>query len=275
MANSLSSPAENIHLETANDANHAKNDAARPVKAAQRIDAVLFDYGQVLSGPPDPAAWAVLRAVSGLDEARLHAAYWKFRHDYDSGELNGTTYWEAVAKEAEVRFDEAQMSALRAADIDLWSRLNPPMVEWAGRLQRAGVRTGVLSNIGDAIGEGVVARLPWLTGFDHCAWSHAMRMAKPDPAIYLKTAEALRTAPDNILFIDDREVNVVAAAEVGMQTVHYTDHAAFEREMRERGLGWLLDAGQDSKGLCAGPTKAGVARSMARSNGTHSRKDTV
>ena len=117
------------------------------------------------------------------------------------------------------------------------------MVEWAGRLQRAGVRTGILSNIGDAIGEGVVARLPWLAGFDHCAWSHALRMAKPDPAIYLKTAEALKTAPGRILFIDDREVNVAAAAEAGMQTVHYTTHAEFEREMRGRGLGWLLDAG--------------------------------
>ena len=250
MANSTSPSPENINLVTVRD-------AELPGGAAQRIDAVLFDYGQVLSGPPDPAAWAVLRAVSGLDEARLHEAYWKLRHDYDRGALNGTTYWDAVAKEAGVRFDEAQMSALRAADIDLWSQLNQPMVEWAGRLQRAGVKTGVLSNIGDAIGEGVVARLPWLAGFDHCAWSHAMRMAKPDPAIYLKTAEALRTAPDNILFIDDREVNVDAAAKVGMQTVHYTDQAAFEREMRERGLGWLLDAG------------------LERSNGTHSRIDTV
>jgi putative hydrolase of the HAD superfamily len=250
MANSLSSSLENIHPETARD-------AWRPENAARHIDAVLFDYGQVLSGPPDPAAWARLRAVSGLDEARLHEAYWKFRHDYDSGELNGKTYWEAVAAEAGVRFDEAQMSALRAADIDLWSQLNPPMVEWAGRLQRAGVKTGVLSNIGDAIGKGVVARLPWLAGFDHCGWSHVMRMAKPDPAIYLKTAEALRTAPDRILFIDDREVNVDAAAKVGMQTVHYTDQAAFEREMRERGLGWLLDAGQDGKGRAAGAAKAG------------------
>jgi putative hydrolase of the HAD superfamily len=110
----------------------------------------------VLSGPPDPVAWAVLRAVSGLDEARLHAAYWEFRHDYDRGALTGRSYWDAVAAHAGVRFDTAQVDALMAADIDLWSQPNLPMVEWAGRLQHAGVRTGILSNIGDAIG--VVAR---------------------------------------------------------------------------------------------------------------------
>ena len=173
MPTSSSSP-QIQHAVTANDTNRAKDDAG------PRIDAVLFDYGQVLSGPPDAAAWGVLRAVSGLDEARLHAAYWKFRHDYDRGALTGRAYWDAVAADAGVRFDAVQVAALMAADIDVWTQLNLPMVEWAGRLQRAGVRTGILSNIGDAIGEGVVARLPWLAGFDHCVWSHALRMAKPD-----------------------------------------------------------------------------------------------
>ena len=75
-----------------------------------------------------------------------------------------------------------------------------------------------------------------------------MGTAKPDPAIYMQTAEALKTAPRNILFIDDRAENIAAAAELGMQTVHYTTHADFEREMRGRGLAWLLDAGLDENG---------------------------
>jgi len=241
MLNSSSSSSEKKCSETAGN-------TKRPANAAQSIDAVLFDYGQVLSGPPDPAAWAVLRAVSRLDEDRLHAAYWKFRHDYDRGTLTGRTYWEAVAAHAGVRFDDAQIAELMAADIDLWTQLNLPMVEWAGRLQRAGVRTGILSNIGDAIGEGVVARLPWLAGFDYCGWSHAMQTAKPDLAIYRITAQALKTAAGNILFIDDREENITAAAEFGMQTVRYSTHEAFEHEMSERGLACLLDVGLTGKG---------------------------
>jgi putative hydrolase of the HAD superfamily len=228
MLNSSSSPCKKICIEP-------------------RIDAVLFDYGQVLSGPPNPAAWATLRAVSGLDEERLHEAYWKFRHDYDRGALTGRTYWEAVAAHAGVTFNAAQMAELLAVDIDVWTDLNQPMVEWAQQLQRAGVRTGILSNIGDAIGEGVVARLAWLTGFEFCGWSHAMRTAKPDPAIYLLAAEALKTAPRNILFIDDRAENVAAAANLGMQAVHYTTHPGFERTMREHGLAWLLDIGRAEK----------------------------
>jgi putative hydrolase of the HAD superfamily len=209
---------------------------------ARPIDAVLFDYGLVLSGPPDPAAWARMRTITGLGEDPLHAAYWAYRHDYDRGALTGVAYWHAVAAHAGVTLDPAQLAALLAADTDLWTQLNTPMVEWAARLQRAGIRTGILSNIGDAIAEGICAKLPWLSGFDHCTWSHALFMAKPEPAIYLKTAEALHTPPANILFIDDREENITAAASVGMQAIQYTTPADFEREMRARGLEWLLNA---------------------------------
>jgi putative hydrolase of the HAD superfamily len=220
---------------------YAENSPSPAATAAPRIDAVLFDYGQVLSLPPDPAAWAHIRSITGLDEERLHAAYWELRHDYDRGALTGPAYWHTLANRTGITLDEAQITALLAADVDLWIRLNLPMVDWAARLQQAGLRTGILSNIGDSIAEGIIARLPWLSAFYHCRWSYALCMAKPEPAIYLRTAEALRTAPANILFIDDREENTAAAAALGMQTLHYTTQAAFEQEMRDRGFAALLD----------------------------------
>ncbi len=200
----------------------------------------------VLSGPPEPSAWARMLSVSALAENRLHAAYWAHRHDYDRGTLTGPDYWNMVAEHAGARFDAAQVQALIAADTDLWTDMNAPMVEWVGRLHAAGVRTGILSNIGDSIAEGICAKLPWLSAFDHCTWSHALRMAKPEPEIYTRTAEALRTAPEHILFIDDRADNIAAARAVGMQAIQYTDHRTFEQEMRHRGLGGLLDVGSTS-----------------------------
>lgn len=214
--------------------------------SAPEIQAVLFDFGMVLSGPPEPAAWNRMLSTSGLAEESLHAGYWAHRHDYDRGALTGPAYWHAVAQHGATRFDTAQVEALIAADTDLWTDMNRPMVEWVARLQAAAIRTGILSNIGDSIAEGIRAKLPWLTAFDHCTWSHSLGMAKPELAIYTKTAEGLRTAPEHILFIDDRADNIAAARQVGMQAIQYTDHVAFEREMRDRGLGWLLDVGSTS-----------------------------
>lgn len=210
------------------------------------IKAVLFDFGMVLTGPPEPSAWARIQSVSGLAEEPLHAGYWAHRHDYDRGTLKGPGYWEAVGRHAGAVFDSAQIEALIVADTDLWTDVNLPMVAWAARLQASGIRTGILSNIGDSIAEGICAKLPWLAAFDHCTWSHAYNMAKPERAIYHLTAKALNTDPEHILFIDDRTDNIAAAHEIGMQAIQYSMHANFEREMRERGLGWLLDVGSTS-----------------------------
>ena len=206
------------------------------------IQAVLFDYGMVLSGPPDPAAWARMRSITGLNEADLHREYWAHRHDYDRGTLTGPAYWHKTAYGAGISLSDDQIAALIAADTDLWAQINQPMLDWAQRLQRAGIRTGILSNIGDAMAEGLVARYDWIGAFHHSVWSHSLKIAKPELAIYRHAAEGLDTPPAHILFIDDREENIRAALEAGMQAIQYSSHDAFLAEMMSRGLTWLLEA---------------------------------
>ena len=204
------------------------------------VKAVLFDYGMVLSGPPDPAAWARMRSITGLSEEALHREYWGHRHAYDRGDLNGQTYWQTAAAGAGIDLSPDQHTDLIAADNDLWGQLNPPMVAWAQSLQRAGIPTGILSNIGDAMETGLRARYSWIEDFDHHTWSHNLNLAKPEAAIYLHAAQGLATPPENILFIDDRADNIAAALTVGMQAIQYSTHEAFEQEMHRRGLDSLL-----------------------------------
>jgi putative hydrolase of the HAD superfamily len=204
------------------------------------VKAVLFDFGQVLSLPADPAVWQQMLAISGLAETDLHREYWAHRHEYDRGTFTGEAYWHKVADGSQATFDSAQIAALIDADIELWGRLNLPMVEWAQRLQGAGIRTGILSNIGDAMADGLIAKFDWIAAFDHCTWSHSLKLAKPEAAIYHCAAQGLGTDPANILFIDDKLENIEAAQAAGMQAIQYTSHADFKQQMRERGLDSLL-----------------------------------
>jgi putative hydrolase of the HAD superfamily len=204
------------------------------------VKAVLFDYGMVLSGPPDPAAWARIRSVTNLSEDILHREYWAYRHAYDRGDLTAVAYWNKAAAGAGIVLTPTQLSNLVEADTDFWSTLNLPMLDWAQRLQRSGIRTGILSNMPDAMEAGLRARHQWIEAFDHNTWSHSLNLAKPEPAIYLHAAEGLRTPPANILFIDDRPENIEAALAIGMQAIHYTTHAAFINEMHSRNFDHLL-----------------------------------
>src|SRR6185312_342007 len=131
------------------------------------------------SNPEDPVAWANMLACTKLSDERFHDAYWAYRHDYDRHALNSVEYWQAVARHVGTSFDETKIARLNELDVDLWTNMNERVLGFAQNLQRAGMRTGILSNIGDAISQGIVKRLPWLSRFDVCAWSWELALAKP------------------------------------------------------------------------------------------------
>jgi len=205
------------------------------------VKAVLFDYGLVLSGPPDPAAWDRLKLLLNAGEAAFHEAYWKHRDAYDRGSLTAEAYWQQVAEDLHRPLNEAEIQQLIDIDTDVWTQPNQPMIDWATALQRSGMKTGILSNMGDAMEREILARCPWLAGFTDHTFSHRLKMAKPDPAIYQHAAEGLNVPPENILFIDDREENIAAARAAGMQAVQYTSHDAFLRAMKDQGYESLLN----------------------------------
>ena len=205
------------------------------------IQAVLFDYGLVLTGPPDPAAWAEMQRILHASDPVFHEAYWRPRHDYDRGALAGPDYWRHVATELKHTLTAPELDDLLSADITLWSQPNQPMIDWAAQLQSAGIRTGILSNLGDAMETGILARLPWLHNFHHHTFSHRLLTAKPDPAIYAHAATGLGVSPGHILFLDDRGDNIQAARQAGMQAIQYTDHANFLQSMQAPHLHHLLE----------------------------------
>ncbi len=58
---------------------------------------------------------------------------------------------------------------------------------------------------------------------------------KPDPRIYEICLSRLGVAADRTLFVDDRAVNVEAAAQLGIQTLHFTgDHSMRDLRLRVR-----------------------------------------
>jgi putative hydrolase of the HAD superfamily len=206
-----------------------------------QIEAVLFDYGLVISAPPVPSAWERMKAITGLDEGGLHAGYWKHRHEYDRGTHTGEEFWRLAVAHAGGIVDEQQLAKLIAADIDLWGNLNQPMVDWIWRLQKAGIKTGILSNMGDAMAAGLSAKYPWLDQFHHRVWSYTLKLAKPEAEIYRHAVDGLGVEASHVLFVDDKVENIAAAEAAGLQGIIYGEHDAFQEEMKARGWGALLE----------------------------------
>jgi putative hydrolase of the HAD superfamily len=181
------------------------------------LRAVIFDYGRVLTGPPDPVAYAQLERISGLSADRLDRFYWKDRQAYDEGKLTGVEFWRRLVGEAGLRLRESAIAELNEWDARMWTRGDAAMLDWQLKIKQRGLLTAIVSNMGDSVHEHMERELDWLGRFDVLVWSYQLRVAKPDPAIYRYALERLGTRPEETLFLDDKKENVDTAAALGMK----------------------------------------------------------
>jgi putative hydrolase of the HAD superfamily len=200
------------------------------------IRAVIFDYGKVLSNSEDPAAREKLVALSTLEAASFDAHYWRHRHNYDLGVLNGRTYWARVASDAGITYSPDQIDALIETDVVMWTSLNEEMLAWVVALQDAGFRTAILSNMGwECLGY-MRQEFGWLAHFQHHTWSCELGIAKPDPAIYLHTCEKLDVTPQETIFLDDKTENIDSANSVGLHGILFTTVEQLRHDLAARGF---------------------------------------
>lgn len=189
---------------------------------------------------PDMDAHTALVETAGVPDAVFEEHYWAHRHAYDAGALNGVTYWEKVTQGAGIELTPERLAAFQHHDAVMWANLNAPMLEWAFALQKAGVKTAILSNMGDVNLAYMRKNFDWLAGFTHLTWSCELLTAKPDPAIYRHTLDKLGVAAGEAIFVDDIHANIEAARALGMDGIQFTTIEQLRRDLEARGLAGKL-----------------------------------
>jgi putative hydrolase of the HAD superfamily len=208
------------------------------------LRAVVFDYGMVLTGPQEPTAHAELLRMTGLPPERFEQLYWADRHAYDEGKLTGLAFWQKLLREAGLSKDDESAKAfaeeLNKWDARMWTTQNPAMLAWQVELKRRGFLTAILSNMGDNVLDNLKREFDWLPRFDVLVWSYQLRMAKPDPAIYLHVLKELGTQPEETLFLDDKLLNIEAARALGMQALQFSTVEKLRDDLVATGLNTQL-----------------------------------
>jgi putative hydrolase of the HAD superfamily len=191
----------------------------------------------VLTGARDEEALAALHRLTSMSPERFEERYWVNRHAYDEGKLTGLAFWERFVREAGVVGGSADLiEELNHWDARMWTTENREMLAWQLRLKERGIRTAILSNMGDNVLANMQRTFDWLPRFDVLVWSYQLRMAKPEPAIYLHVLKELDVRPEEALFLDDKLVNVEAARALGMRALEFSTVEKLRRDLVAAGL---------------------------------------
>jgi len=211
-------------------------DLADKSSSLQSIRAVILDYGDVISHPADPAIIAEMAEMFRLPEERFRELYGSFRNAYDRGSLHAEEYWSNIAQAAGVVLSAEKIAELRRMDVAMWSRLNHAILRWAEQLHMSGLKTAVLSNMHADMVQHLRANRGWTKSFDCITLSSVIRMAKPEAGIFQHCLDCLCVAPQEALFIDDRENNVRAAEAQGIRGIQAPTTAHLRTQLEAIGF---------------------------------------
>jgi putative hydrolase of the HAD superfamily len=182
---------------------------------------VVFDFGGVIGTQQPEEDVAAMAAAAGVTTAEFGRAYWPPRFAYDVGDLSAEGFWQDIAGRLGRSFTRPQIAELVRLDVASWSHLCEDTLRLIHDLRSAGQRLAVLSNMPREQVE-VVAGMPVAGHFEHLLFSCDFKAGKPDPGCFRQALDRLGAPAREVIFIDDREVNVRAASEVGMRAIQFT-----------------------------------------------------
>ena len=187
------------------------------------IRAVVFDIGGVLEVTPDLGVDRLWEPRLGLPAGEILV---RMRDVWQGGSI-GTITLDDVHEALKDRLglDDQKVAQYMA---DLWREYlgtaNTELIEYAREL-RPRYRTGIVSNSFVGAREREQAAYGFEDLVEEIVYSHEVGFSKPDPRIYALICSRLSVSPEETVFIDDSDVCVAGARDVGIHAVRYQDNA--------------------------------------------------
>jgi putative hydrolase of the HAD superfamily len=205
------------------------------------VKAVISDFGGVLTTPLLDSFMALQDEI-GIESGTLVQAVQRIAEregehplfELERGRISEADFLSALSQELEPelgrrphlhRFSEIYFDALE---------VNEPMIGVMRDAKARGFQMALLTNNIREWEPLWRAMLPVDEIFDIVVDSAFVGMRKPEHEIYELTVDRLGNgiAPPDCLFVDDVEVNVEAARELGMRTVHFHSNGQAIPEIR-------------------------------------------
>lgn len=180
---------------------------------------VFFDLGGVVFNFKD--GFEKLSKIVGRSRPSVETAYLKHVDLAALGKISTTEFWVRFREELQLSSDEGIVDYA-----EFWTDSFSPISETHALIQELATRyrLGILSNtelgvLEKALSKGHVPVTPFAAVVRSCD----VGFLKPEKEIYLLAQERINVQPGEILFVDDREVNVLAAISLGWRGVVFDE----------------------------------------------------
>jgi HAD superfamily hydrolase (TIGR01509 family) len=186
------------------------------LKAVDKISAIIFDFGDVICFWSDESLSHERALSHGLPGDSLQRIFREYLRVGGVGTYHSMQdYYERGNPQTPVSREIAEQVF---NEWDATAQVDQRMVGLITAL-KIKYKIGLLSNFSKGLEEYLVDRFGIHHLFDSIVSSYNIKMRKPDLDIYHHSANDLGVKAANCIFVDDKERNVVAAKQAGMQGI--------------------------------------------------------
>ena len=189
------------------------------------IKAIIFDYGGVLV---EDTIEKISEAVSKKFNKNLLETKQKikeFLRDYQKSNLSQEKYFQLISNSLNIDSEELKKIWIKE---DNKSKSDTAVENLIKRLRINGYKTALLSN---TIPYGKYLK-KHLKLFTVKVFSEN-KIRKPELAIYRLTLKKLEVNPEESIFVDNKEVNLIPARELGMQTILFQNPEQLKNDLQK------------------------------------------
>jgi putative hydrolase of the HAD superfamily len=201
-----------------------------------KIKAVVFDYGQVISLPQDPAAIDRMAELAGVERKKFEPALWALRGEYDRGSIDAREYYRKIFAKLSVDVDINLIDKIIETDFDSWKNINRETVALMEDVKKAGYTLGILSNMPHDFLAWARKTLPVFSLPQVGLFSCDVNLVKPEEAIYKKLLSMLGARGEEVVFFDDIVENIKGAGSLGINAFLWKDAGNARRELLTLGV---------------------------------------
>ncbi len=198
------------------------------------VKALLLDIGEVLLTKGWGRHSRQKSAVHfGLDYDEMQDRHALVFHIYEEGRISLEEYLKRVVFHCPRSFTYQQFTDF----IYEQSKPYPDMMKFVAALKAEyGLKTVALSNEGREIMEYRIKKFNLASVIDFFVCSCYVSTEKPDPAIFGFAMDQVQLHKEEVIYIDDTELHVEVARELGIPAIKHVDHASTREKLVSFGL---------------------------------------